>query len=308
MNLTIATWGTGSAFGREPGLPPMRARRHQAATSIIGTENREPALHFLIDAGAPCVETMIDNDVARVPDLLFITHPHADHISDFDKLVNSRIRGLYMSGQPIAPFPVVATRECLDDPGFGLKLKFSYLAPVVRWLPVPAYDVWYSVRVSDGALLPTQALARHDLTFPVSFKALPVYHAFAPGACLFIFALREPPRRIVISGDFESVEDRVIDNPDLKDPDAIVLDTNSLKAVGVNHSNWEQNKKLLKRWVSGNSNTLVLLTHLGGFEDYQQGFYDHIPTDDDWQEEVKRYAPPPNTKVEIAEDGRAYSL
>jgi len=308
MNISIYTWGTGAAFGRELGLPPSRVRRNHVATSIIGLENEEMKLHFLIDAGAPCVETMIDNDVARVPDVLFITHPHADHVSDFDKLANSRIRGLYKLEKSLAPLPVVCTNECLDDPVFGLRSRFAYLGNTVRWIPIPAYDVWYSIRMSDGILLPSDSLARQDITFQMSFKALPVYHAFAPGACLFIFRHQEPSKRIVMSGDFESIEERIIENPDLKDPNAIILDTNSIKAVGANHSNWEQNKKLISRWAAGHSKVLVLLNHMGGFEDYQQGYYDHIPTDADWKQEIARFTPPVNTSIEIAEDGKTYPI
>ena len=60
MKINTWTGGTGGAFGRELGPLSNRARRKHIATSIIGFED-EIKVHFLIDAGAPCVETMIEN-------------------------------------------------------------------------------------------------------------------------------------------------------------------------------------------------------------------------------------------------------
>ena len=307
MDLTVWTWGTGAAFGRELGVPPTRARRHQVATSIIGKGNEETGFHFLVDAGAPCVETMVDSGVS-IPDVLFITHPHADHYSDLDKLANNRLRGLSLLGKPLAPLPVICTRECLDHPEIGLKQKFEYLGGTVKWVPIRSYDVWYSIRRSDYFPLPTRALSGDEPVFPLSFKALPVYHAFAPGACLFIFSLRDESRRIVISGDFESIQETTMKNIDLIDADMYLLDTNTLKATGANHSNWEQNKYLISQWITGRSRTHILLHHLGGFEDYIHGYYDHIPREDDWTQEIEKYISPEGTNIELAEDGKRYVL
>ena len=56
-NLSIYTWGTGCAFGRELGLPPNRARRHHVASSIVGFEDGEipgPAeVFFYLFRGSP---------------------------------------------------------------------------------------------------------------------------------------------------------------------------------------------------------------------------------------------------------------
>ena len=308
MNVSVWTWGTGAAFGRELGIRPTRPRRHHVATSLIGSEGEDTRFHFLIDAGAPCVETMIDKEISSLPDVLFITHPHSDHLTDFDKLANSRIRGLQMKGLPFSPLPVVCTQECLDDPVFGLRSKFAYLGNILRWLPIPTHDVWYSIRTPDPIILPTRPLARQDIVLPVSFKSLPVYHAFAPGACLFIFSIQEPPRKVVLSGDFESIEDRIVDNPDLKDPDLLLLDTTTIKAVGTNHSNWEQGKHLIRRWASGSSRVRVLLNHISSFEDYRQGYYDHVPTDADWKDEIAKFAAPRGTRIALASDGKQYRL
>jgi ribonuclease BN (tRNA processing enzyme) len=308
MDLSVYTWGTGGAFGRTIGFPSSGVRRHQSATSIIGSKSGEMKFHLMVDAGAPCVETMVDNDVAGPPDALFITHPHADHVSDFDKLVNSRTRGLFLSGQPFAPLPVICTRECLDDASQGLKARFGYLASLLSWEPVPDYDVWFSLRLSDGALSPTGPLGKQDITFQMKFKALPVNHLLAPGSCSFIFSFQEPAKKIVMSGDFETIDESVIENPDLMDPDLLLLDSYAIRASGTNHSNWEMNKELITRWASGNTSTLVLLTHIGGFEDYAMGHYDHVVTDEDWKEEIERFTPPAGTRVELARDAQEYPV
>lgn len=311
MKIKVCTWGTGGAFGRELGLSYLgRSVRYHTATSIIGEEREKPIFHFLIDAGAPCTETMINKDVKRTPDVLFFTHPHNDHVSDFDKLVNSRKRGL---GENFSPLPVICTKECLNDTVNGLKAKFDYLRDLIKWMPIPNYDVWYSICIVDGKLrlLPSN-LVTQKVVFPVDFKTLPVWHApHAPGSCLFIFRLKKPEesaKRIVLSGDFESMEDWVVESADLKDPIFLLLDTNTIKAVGTNHTNWEQNKKLIYRWITGNSKVFVLLHHIAGFEDYEQGYFDHIPTDNDWTAEIQNFTPPNNTRIEIAEDGKCYFI
>jgi ribonuclease BN (tRNA processing enzyme) len=299
MEITVWTWGTGSAFGRELGIPTTRERRHHASTSIIGQENGETKFHIMVDA--------IDNGVS-IPDVLFVTHSHADHISDLDKLVSSRPRGLSLLGKPWGPFPIICTRECMDDPQIGLKSKFSYLGNTVQWWPIRMYDVWYSIRATDAFLLPTQTLSRRDFVLPVKLKALPVYHGFAPGACLFIFALHDESKKIVISGDFESINETTVAHPDLRGPNLILLDANTIKAIGTNHTNWEQNKYLIKRWATGSNKTQVVLHHLGGFEDYMQGYYDHIPTNQDWKREIKAFKPPKGTTVSLARDGMQISV
>ena len=307
MEISVWTWGTGAAFGRELGVIPNRARRHHVATSIIGKEGNETKFHFLVDAGAPCVEAMVDAGVPA-PDVVFITHPHFDHFSDLDKLANNRLRSLSMVGKPPAPLPVVCTRECLDHPDAGLKSKLDYLGGTIQWWPVRSYDVWYSARRTDAFLLPTRTLSRDDFTFEMSFLALPVYHGFAPGACLFIFRLHDRSRKIVISGDFESIEETVIEHPELKGADMVLLDTNTIKATYTNHTNWEQNKHLITRWSVRDSETRVLLNHIGGYEDYSQGYFDHIPTEEDWKREIATFKPPGGMTVDLAEDGKSYIL
>jgi len=334
VKMEVWTWGTGGPFGRELGVAPMRRRRGHTATSIILSDEddgeaemvggRGEATHFMIDAGAPSVETMVEKE-SPAPDVLFLTHPHFDHISDLDRLANSRMRGhLVKSGTRnfekarglFRPLPVIGTEACLNHPQDGVVAKFGYLEGLVRWTSILGYDLWHSVRRSDGLIFPSTAAVGAEDLFPLEFKALPVIHSkHAPGSCLFIFRSRsetgssgrEPARNIVISGDFKSMEESVEKNPDLRDPACIVLDTNTIRAKGSYHASLVENMALIDRWCSGDEEVLILLNHLSGFGDFLAGHYDHVPDDEDWKAAVE-FVQKPKVVVKIAEDGGCYRV
>lgn len=278
----------------------------------------------MIDAGAPSVETMVEKGVPA-PDVLFLTHSHFDHISDLDRLANSRMRGhlvksgtrdFEMAKRLFRPLPVIGTEACLNHPQDGVVAKFGYLEGLVRWTPISEYNFWHSVRRSDGMIFPsTFAFGAEDL-FPLEFKAFPVCHSkHAPGSCLFIFRSRsengpagqKPARNVVISGDFKSMEEQVMKSPDLRDPACIVLDTNTIRAKGSYHTSLAENMALIGRWCSGDEEVIVLLNHLSGFGDFLGGHYNHVPDDEDWKAAVE-FVQKPNVVVRIAEDGRCYRI
>lgn len=347
MKIEVWTWGTGGPFGRELGISPNRRRRGHTATSIIVSDEGSGGIgaHVLVDAGAPFVETMIEKGVSA-PDLLFLTHPHFDHVSDLDRLANSRIRGLMVerrvrdfeeAERSFGPLPVIGTDGCLNHPEDGVKARFGYLERLVSYKPISTFGVWHRVRRKGGSILPIEPLnfegqgigrstdlAGPGMLYPLEFQALPVRHSkHAPGSCLFIFRFRSggvgsPPdergkerhrlRNVVVSGDFKSMEEWVEDSPDLVDPACIVLDSNSIKASGKYHASFEENKARIDRWSSGDEEVLVLLNHLSGFGDYTEGFFDHVPDDDDWMAAVDGFTPKPKVTIKIAEDGACYRL
>jgi ribonuclease BN (tRNA processing enzyme) len=337
VEIYIWTWGTGGPFGRELGIGPNRRRRGHTATSIILSEANEDEgggakVHIQIDAGAPCVETMIEKGVPP-PDVLFLTHSHFDHVSDLDRLANSRMRGLMVrrgirdferAKDLFRPLTVVGTEDCLNHPKDGVRARLGYLEGLVHWTPISGYDLWHSVRRLDGTVLPGKTSAGAEDLLPLEFKALPVRHSgHAPGSCLFIFRfgfekLGDEPgeqetegswfRNVVVSGDFKSMEVQVAEDPDLRDPACIVLDSNTIRASGNYHSSFEENKNLIVRWCSGGEEVLVLLNHLSGFGDYREGFYDHVPDDEDWKAAVEEFFPPPMVTVKVAEDGACYRV
>ncbi len=316
MSANIWTWGTGAAFGRELGIQHQsRIRRGHIATSIITKYE-----HFLIDCGAPCVETMVDNN-STIPDVLFITHSHNDHISDLDKFANNRKRSLVLSrnlgkkeneekDSTFQKLPLICTPECLDDQTHGLKAKYGYLSSIIDWTVIPSYDVWYSISKSAPKLIPSRMTTPNSDVFNIEFKALPVYHApHAPGACLFIFRIVKDNviKKLVFSGDFESLKDDILNNEDLFDPSFILLETNTIYATGTNHTNWIQNEKLLNKWITGETKVTVLLNHLSGYEDWKQGFIKTVPTDKTWKNIISKFSIP-NTSVDIAVDGGKYPI
>jgi len=324
LNIDIWTWGTGGPFGRELGVVPERRRRGHTATSIIISEEGEDrgrGAHILIDAGAPCLEMMIEKGVSA-PDLLFLTHPHFDHVSDLDRLANSRMRGLMVKNgvrdfkeakSIFRPLAVVGAEDCLHHPKDGIRARFGYLEGLVRWTPISNYDLWQSVNL-EGSIQPGQPQVRAEDLFSLEFKALPVRHSrHAPGSCLFIFRFGSEKkedlqiRNVVISGDFKSMEDWVAESPDLLDPACIVLDLNTISSKGNYHACLEENKARIHRWCPGDEEVLVLLNHLSGFGDYLEGFYDHVPDDDDWNDAAD-LAQKPKVTVRIAEDGGCYRL
>lgn len=315
----LYTWGTGASFGRELGVPKNRDQRGHTASSIIIDSQNENDLHYLIDAGAPCVETMIDQGISSVPDALFFTHSHSDHTSDFDKLANSAKRGRLwhkwtadkIGEKPkIGPLFIICTDECLNNPDFGLKKKFSYLeeeVKLIKWIPIPSFDVWYSISKSDGSLIPTGKISENVKYFSIEFKALLVNHApTAPGSCLYIFRFKDEKteKKVVISGDFERIEDCVLKNGDLEKPDILLLETNTLYATGTNHTNWLQNMQLIKQWQPKST----FLNHLSGFEDWEQCFLNDIPDNNVWTNVIKNFANKNNFNVNLADDGNCYPI
>ncbi len=266
---------------------------------------------------------MIEKGVSA-PDLLFLTHPHFDHVSDLDRLANSRMRGLMVqkgirdfeeAKRIFGPLKVFGTEDCLHHPEDGVRARFGYLKGLVGWTPISGYDLWHPVHL-EGFVLPGrhQIGAEAEELFSLDIKALPVRHSkHAPGSCLFIFRFGSEgnkssrSRNVVISGDFKSMEDWVADSSDLRDPACIVLDSNTIRASGNYHSSLEENKSRIDRWCSGDEEVLVLLNHLSGFGDYLEGFYDHVPDDEDWKSAGKLIQKPKVT-VRIAEDGGCYHL
>lgn len=357
MKIEVWTWGTGGPFGRELGVGANRRRRGHTATSIVipaGEAGGAPGAHILIDAGAPVVERMIEAGVTA-PDLLFLTHPHFDHVSDLDRLANSRMRGLMVrsgvrdferAAKLFGPLPVIGTEDCLHHPEDGVMGRFGYLGGLVSWRPLSDYDVWQRVRRPDGALLPPESRGEALMLagasrrsggavegapserfghpdpgslFPFEIKALPVRHSkHAPGSCLFVFRLGFGPvgspggdgprvRSVVISGDFKTMEEGVLESPDLRDPACLVLDANTIKAPGDYHASLEEERALIDRWTSGEEEVLVLFNHLSGFGDYRGGFYDHVPDDEEWRA-AARFPTKPKVTVRIAEDGECYRI
>jgi len=323
--IKIFTWGTGGSFGRILGYKKSYEflNRGNTSTSIIGYNNDEEIFHILIDVGAPCVEKIIDNKIGKIPDALFITHLHNDHISDFDKFVCSRYRGLIFNTRDalimenIIPdfnilskeercciikdikmelrndqrhkIPVIGNYDTINA-DFGVRYTFKYLDRHIEYNIPENNDTWYGICSTDNKIYPS-SLIKTNMLFPLEFKLINLEHNHAPGACMYIFRTINSSKEIklVFSGDFVSKEisrfnkNQLADN-DIKNPDFVLLETSALFARSENHTNWIENTEILKSWFTEKKKTKpkVLLNHIGGYEDFEQGFFPDMPDDKLW--------------------------
>ena len=106
------------------------------------------------------------------------------------------------------------------------------------------------------------------------------------------------------------MDESVIQNPDLKDPDLLLIETNTAYTGGEStHSNWIKNKELIAKWFSKEHKGRVLLYHLSSSYDWMAGCVPRPMTDTDWHElcqdtDFNDY----NLDIDIAEDGNCYEL
>lgn len=314
----VWTWGTGASYGREFGMDKAqraaRQRRGHAAASLIAGDT-----HILVDAGAQCSETMIDNDIGA-PDLLFVTHGHDDHAEGIGQLAHCRQRSSLLASRhlpdPPSPPPlnVIGTDPCLRHDLFGVAERFSSLdSSIVRWLSVPDLDTWYIVDPAATHLTPAPIVRDPAAELFLDFKALPVPHTdHSPGSCLYVFRFpnaRRRGRRVAFTGDFKSLPDNVLHNPDLAAADLVVMETNTLETQARGHSTWLQNTEILRTWYAGTKKqATILLTHISGYEDCRDGPYIDVPDDAVWEETVRATDLPEGLTVEIAKDGACYPV
>lgn len=381
MKSTLYTWGTGAAWGRELGcLPTDRKARHHTSLSLLVGKG-ESQTHFLVDAGVPCVESMIDavqDDGLPIPppNAVFITHPHYDHHADLTKLVFSRENGWIrnhshwvltenfftdhqsmLSEEAISslkemkaaehdilrqavagytdasdakwkinyvhlnkaypdPLPVVATDECIHV----LHKQCGFINDKLSWQSISEFDSWYGIAKESGVVVPWSELRDKDSesVHPVLFKSLPVWHGpSARGSCLYIFRILDTPetgpkkeKRVVISGDFASMDESVIHNQDMKNPDILLIETNTAyTGQETTHSNWIKNKQLISKWFTKDHKGRILLYHLTSSYDWMEGCVARPLTDTDWRElcldnDFADY----QLAIDIAEDGKRYEI
>ncbi len=317
-SVEVWTWGTGGAYGREFGLtkPQRDARRRRgqsAASLIVGDRN------IVIDAGPQCAETMIDND-APVPEIVFLTHEHADHCGGLDQLAKSRTRSMILKSGDTNTAPprliVIGTEACLTRPPRGVSLGTSHMNEIVRWVIIPEMNTWFAIDPTSEDLTPSdQAPRTPDQPF-VEFKAMDLFHTeHAPGACMYVFRITDPDgrvKRVIFSGDFCSIDAEVLADRDIQKADLAVLETNTIRVPGIGHSTLERNIKILQQWYDNSDSATIVLTHIGGYEDCARGPYDHVPDDSDWLRELDearaRGEIPESLNVQIAHDGGSYPV
>lgn len=246
-----------------------------------------------------------------------LRHTVSDHADIAGNTWKKSYVGLIKTYPP--PLPVVATSDCIDDPRHGIRKQFGFVQDKLLWQITPEFDVWYAVRKESGTLVSWAEICtlNPESAHPILFKSLPVWHGpGAPGACLYIFRILDDQRAgttagktVVISGDFATMDESVIRNRDMKNPDLLLIETNTVYTENDTHTNWIKNKNLISRWFTKEHEGRILLYHLSSSYDWVAGYAPRPMTDTDWREvcrdeDFNDY----RLEIDIAEDGRKYEL
>ena len=165
-------------------------------------KENEIGWELMIDAGHGATQYLIKNH-NRIPDALFLTHPHIDHIIGLDWIVQSynKLRK--------EPYPVYMSRPCWEK----VKTVFPHLKELVNF----------------KELVPYQSLKIKEV-FGVELIPFPVYHGkSAEGATMLFFIINDEKvkRKILFTGDVLCPLLRNEDYFLLSNIDLLVTDSNN---------------------------------------------------------------------------------
>lgn len=219
-----------------------------ASCSIIKSSNSKPKeedieWELMIDAGHGAIQYLIKN-CNRIPDALFITHPHIDHIVGLDWIVQSynKIKR--------KPYPVYMSRPCWEK----VRIIFPHLVDLVEFKELVPYQKKEINELSGVELIP-----------------YPVYHGeSAEGATMFFFKIGngEDQTKILFTGDILCPLLRDEDYASISNIDLLVSDANN-RFPYPKSNHWsiisgKENKVSdnLKSFLEKNSLGLLLYPHL----------------------------------------------
>lgn len=204
--------------------------RTRTAILIRGAET------VLVDCGPDIRSQMISQGVQR-PDLILITHEHADHFLGLDDLLAFR-----RSTPPDAwtPIPVYATEEAWK----AIELRFGYLVGSL---------------IEKRFVLPGSSLERQNMRI-TPFKT--DHGASAPGSVGYVIEERVEKRwiKVVYTSDFV----RLNEEPEiLHQPDVLIMQSHWFNEPIQNrpsHMSFQFGKEYIKRWSPTTSTYLVHLS------------------------------------------------
>ena len=160
----------------------------------IKVENIE--WEVLVDVGHGIVQFLIQNS-NRIPDAVFLTHPHIDHTLGLDWVVQSHYR------KSKTKYPVYATRYCWQH----VVQSFPHLEEMVEFK-----ELIYGESVS--------------LFGEINVNPFPSYHGkYAFGATMFLFEISN--KKVLITGDILLPVLRKNDKELLKNIELLIIDANN---------------------------------------------------------------------------------
>lgn len=178
-----------------------------ASCSIIKSDKKQPTKKdiewdLMIDAGHGSVQYLLKN-CNRIPEALFLTHPHIDHTLGLDWIVQSYYK-LHKKA-----YPVYATILCWEK----VKASFPHLEDMVEF----------------KELVPYQKISVNEVV-GVDLIPYPVYHGkSAEGACMLFFSIIDDNnlRKILFTGDILCPLLREEDYSTISNIDLLVTDANN---------------------------------------------------------------------------------
>ena len=187
----------------------------------------------LIDAGHGTIPFFL-NSFNRIPEVLFITHPHLDHILGIDWIAQS-----YYRFNNKRKYPVYATRTCWTS----ILTTIPHLNDIVEF-----HNLEYGLETNVKNIK------------DVSVTAFPVYHGpHGYGAAMLLFNMKNSylDNKIIFTGDLLCPILRQEDFKELKGVRYLVSDSNNRFPYprsnhwGIVNSNAYPDKKHFQTWKDG---------------------------------------------------------
>ncbi len=219
-----------------------------ASCSIIKSSESKPKekdieWELMIDAGHGATQYLIKNS-NRIPEALFLTHAHIDHILGLDWIVQSYYK------IKRKPYPVYMSRPCWEK----VKIIFPHLIDLVNFEELVPYQKREINEMSGVELIP-----------------YPVYHGkSAEGATMFLFIIKDKndQKKILFTGDILCPLLRDEDYASISNIDLLVADANN-RFPYPKSNHWSilmgvENKssEILNKFLEKNTIGLLLYPHL----------------------------------------------
>ncbi|MDK2978422.1 MAG: phosphoribosyl 1,2-cyclic phosphate phosphodiesterase [Bacteroidales bacterium] len=203
------------------------------------TKKDEIEWELLIDAGHGTVQYLLQNH-NRIPEAIFITHPHIDHFLGIDWIIQSYSK-TYQK-----PYPVYAT--------------------ILTWKKILTAFPHLETLVNFNELTPYSSVSVNEVS-DIQVTAYPVYHGQnAEGAAMFLF--ENDNKKILFTGDLLCPLLKATDFANLENVDLLVTDANN-RFPYPQSNHWsittkidENKSSFLKDYINKHSVGLLLSPHL----------------------------------------------